>query len=109
MRLVRSERRDPQWPQYCTYTLISEAGEGPVVLDRVSLQKIEDYLINRPSTYARVPKGERVEAVQGNLVGLQAGAVLDIFPNNKRFQVLQDGELAELPDEGWVTLPDDGR
>jgi hypothetical protein len=112
MRLVRSARRDPQWPEYPTYTLISQSGNGPAVLERVPLQEIENYLhssVGLASKYAIVPKGERIDAVEGNIVGLQPGAVIDVFPNGKRFQVLQDGELAELPDEGWATIPDDER
>jgi hypothetical protein len=56
-----------------------------------------------------VPKGERAEAVRGNIVGVQPGAVIDSIQNGKRFLVLEDGEFAELPDEGWATLPDDDR
>jgi hypothetical protein len=46
---------------------------------------------------------------RGDIVGVQPGAVIDSFKNDKRFIVLEDGELAELPDEGWATLPDDNR
>ncbi|HEY5357271.1 MAG TPA: hypothetical protein VIJ82_06200 [Streptosporangiaceae bacterium] len=111
MRLVRSARRDPQRREYPTYTLISQSGIGPAVLERVPLQEIEHHLHNvgPASKYAIVPKGERIDAVEGNIVGVQPGAVIDIIPNGKRFQVLQDGELAELPDEGWATIPDDER
>jgi hypothetical protein len=111
MRLVRSARREPQRPEYPTYTLISQSGNGPAVLERVPLQEIEHHLHNvgPASKYAIVPKGERIDAVEGNIVGVQPGAVIDIISNGKRFQVLQDGELAELPDEGWATIPDDER
>ena len=38
------------------------------------------------SKYAIVPMGERIDAVEGNIVGVQPGAVIDIIPNGKRFQ-----------------------
>jgi hypothetical protein len=112
MRLVRSARPDPQWPEYPTYTLISQSGDGSAVLERVTLQEIESYLhsgLGGDTTYAIMLKGERAEAVEGNIVGVQPGAVIDSIQNGKRFLVLEDGEFAELPDEGWATLPDDGR
>jgi hypothetical protein len=109
MRLVRTARRDPTAPNYGTYTLISRSGDGPAVLERVPLQAIEDYLHRGSSNYARVPQGERIEACEGNIVGVQPGAIIDSFKNNKRFQVAEDGELVELPDEGWATIPDDDR
>src|SRR5258708_6187044 len=43
------------------------------------------------------------------VVGVQPGVVIDSFKSGKRFQVLEDGELVELPDEGWATIPDDDR
>ena len=109
MRLVRTARRDPTAPNYGTYTLISQSGDGLAVLERVPLQAIEDYLHRGSSNYARVPQGERIEACEGNIVGVQPGAIIDSFKNNKRFQVAEDGELVELPDEGWATIPDDDR
>jgi hypothetical protein len=109
MRLVRSARPDPQWPEYPTYTLISESGDRPAVLERVPLQEIEDYLSGVASKYATVAKGERSDALDGAIVGVQPGAVIDNLKNHKRFQVLEDGELCELPDEGWVTIPADDR
>jgi hypothetical protein len=109
MRLIRTTRRDPTAPNYGTYTLISQSGHGPAVLERVPLQAIEEYLHRGSSNYARVPQGERIEACEGNIVGVQPGAIIDSFKNNKRFQVTEDGELVELPDEGWATIPDDDR
>jgi hypothetical protein len=75
------------------------------------MQAIEQYL-NREgdnTLYARVPQGERIEALEGNIVGVQPGAIIDSFKNGKRFVVGEDGELIELPDEGWTTIPDDDR
>lgn len=109
MRLVRSARRDPKFPEYGTYTLISGSGDGPVVLEHASMQEIEDYLSGRSSLYATVPQGERIEAASGNIVGVQPGVIIDSFKSGKRFQVLEDGELVKLPDEGWATIPDDDR
>jgi hypothetical protein len=109
MRLVRTTRPDPTFPNYGTYTLISQSGDGPTVLERVPLQEIENYLHMGSSNYARVPQGERIEACERNIVGVQPGAIIDSFKNNKRFQVAEDGELFELPDEGWATIPDGDR
>jgi hypothetical protein len=111
MRLVRSARPDPTFPEYLTYTLISQSGFGPAVLKSVPMQAIEQYL-NREgdnTLHARVPQGERIEALEGNIVGVQPGAIIDSFKNGKRFVVGEDGELIELPDEGWTTIPDDDR
>ncbi len=47
--------------------------------------------------------------LSGNIVGLQPGAVIDSYKSGKRFQVMGDGELTELPDQGWATIPDDDR
>lgn len=109
MRLVRSARRDPKAPDYGTYTLVSRSGDGPTVLEHVSMQAIEDYLNMGSSTYAKVPQGERIEALEGNIVGVQPGVTIDSLKNDKRFTVDEDGELVELPDEGWPTIPDDDR
>jgi hypothetical protein len=109
MRLVKSARRDPKAWDYGTYTLISQSGDGPAVLKHASMQQIEDYLTMSASTYARIPQGERVEAVEGNIVGVQPGAIIDSFKNGKRFRVDEDGELVELPNQGWATIPDDDR
>jgi hypothetical protein len=35
--------------------------------------------------------------------------IIDSFKSGKRFLVEEDGELVELPDEGWATIPDDDR
>lgn len=107
MRLVRSARRDPKAPDYATYTLISRSGDGPAVLERASLQAIEEYLHRGSSNYARVPQGERIDAVEGCIVGVQPGVTIDSLKNGSRFRVAEDGELIELPDEGWATIPDD--
>jgi len=107
MRLVRSARRDPKARKYDTYMLISQSGDGPAVLKHASLQEIEDYLHMSPSTYARVPPGERIEVVEGTIVGVQPGVVIDSCKNNKRFLVAEDGDLVERPDEGWATIPDE--
>lgn len=109
MRLVKSARRDQKAWDYGTYTLISRSGDGPVILKHVSMQTVEDYLSGRGSLYATVPPGERIEAVRGNIVGVQPGAIIDSFKSGKRFVVLEDGDLAELPDGGWATIPDDDR
>jgi hypothetical protein len=109
MRLVKSARRDPKAWDYGTYTLISLSGDGPAVLEHASMQAIEDYLSGSASKYARVPPGERIEAVEGTIVGAQPGVIIDSYKNGKRFLVAEDGELVELPDEGWATIPDDGR
>ena len=109
MRLVKSARRDTKAWDYGTYTLISRSGDGPAVLTHASMQEIEDYLGGGGSKYATVPQGERIEAVSGNIVGVQPGVIIDSFKSGKRFQVLEDGELVELPDEGWATIPDDDR
>jgi hypothetical protein len=109
MRLIKSARRDPKAWDYDTYTLISRSGDGPAVLEHASMQEIEDYLSEGASKHARVPQGERIEAVEGNIVGVQPGVIIDNFKNGKRFLVAEDGELVELPDEGWATIPDDDR
>jgi len=109
MRLVKSARRDPKAWDYGTYTLISRSGDGPAVLEHASMQEIENYLSGGGSKYASAPQGERIEAVSGNIVGVQPGVVIDSFKSGERFQVLEDGELVELPDEGWATIPDDDR
>ncbi len=111
MRLVRSTRPDPTFPEYPTYTLISQSRVGPAVLKNVPMQAIEHYLHREGDNtlYARVPQGERIEALEGNIVGVQPGAIIDSFKNGKRFVVGEDGELIELPDEGWTTIPDDDR
>lgn len=109
MRLVKSARRDPKAWDYGTYTLISRSGDGPAVLEHASMQEIEDYLSGGGSKFATVPQGERIEAVRGNIVGVQPGVIIDNFKSGKRFLVYEDGELAELPDEGWATIPDDDR
>jgi hypothetical protein len=75
MRLVRSVRRDPMAPDYGTYTLISRSGDGPVVLERASMQAIEEYLHRGSSNYAKVPQGERIEVLEGNIVGVQPGVI----------------------------------
>jgi hypothetical protein len=105
MRLVRSARRDLKARGYDTYMLIGQSGNGPAVLKHASLQEIEDYLHMNPSTYERVPPGARVDAVEGTIVGVQPGVIIDSIENNKRFLVAQDGDLVELPDEGWATIP----
>jgi hypothetical protein len=109
MRLVRSTRRDPKAPEYGTYTLISRSGDGPAVLEHASMQEIEDYLSGGGTKYATVPPGERIEAVMGSIVGVQPGVIIDSFKSGKRFQVLENGEFIELPDQGWATIPDDDR
>ena len=109
MRLVRSTRPDPKALEYGTYTLISRSGDGPAVLEHASMQEIEDYLSGRGTKYTTAPPGERIEAVTGNIVGVQPGVIIDSFKNGKRFQVLEDGEFLELPDQGWATIPDDDR
>jgi hypothetical protein len=77
----------------------------------VPLQAIEQYLHGEgaDTLYARVPQGERIEALEGNIVGVQPGAIIDSSENGRRFVVGEDGELIELPDEGWTTIPDDDR
>lgn len=109
MRLVRSTRRDPKAPEYGTYTLISRSGDGPAVLEHASMQEIEDHLSGGGSKYATVPRGERIEAVRGSIVGVQPGVIIDSFKSGKRFQVLEDGGFIELPNQGWATIPDDDR
>jgi hypothetical protein len=109
MRLVRSARRDPTAPDYGTYTLISQSGNGAAVLERASMQAIEEYLHRGNSKYARVPPGERIDAVEGSIVGVQPGVIIDNLKNDRRFMVAEDGEFIELPDEGWATIPDDDR
>jgi hypothetical protein len=108
MRLAKSARRDPRAWDYGTYCLISRLGNGPAVLEHASMQEVEDYLNSGQGTlHAIVPKGERIEAVKGNIVGVQPGAIIDSFESGKRYLVLDDGSFAELPDEGWETVPDD--
>jgi hypothetical protein len=107
MRLVRSARRDPKARDYSTYMLISQFGEGPTVLKHASLQEVEAYLHMNPSKLARVPPGERTDVVDGAIVGVQPGVIIDSLENNKRFLVARDGDLVELPDEGWATIPDE--
>jgi hypothetical protein len=107
MRLVRTARRDPKAPDYPTYTLISRSGDGPALLERAPLQLIEEYLHRDSSIYARVPRGQRIDAVEECIVGVQPGVTIDSLKNGKRFRVAEDGELIELPDEGWATIPDD--
>jgi hypothetical protein len=111
MRLVRSARPDPTFPEYPTYTLISQSGFGPAVLQSVPLQAIEQYFHREgvDTLYARVPQGECIEALEGNIVGVQPGTIIDSFKNGRRFVVGEDGDLIELPDEGWTTIPDDDR
>jgi hypothetical protein len=109
MRLVKSARRDPKAWDYGTYTLISQSGDGPTVLEHASMQEVEDYLSVGSSSYARVPQGKRIEAVEGNIVGVQPGVIIDSFKNGKRFLVAEDGELVELPEGGWAIIPDDDR
>ena len=109
MHLVRTSRRDPKVPDYPTYTLISRSGDGPTLLERASLQEIEEYLHRGIGNYARVPRGERIDAVEECIVGVQPGVTIDSLENGKRFRVAEDGELIELPDEGWATIPDDDR
>jgi hypothetical protein len=109
LRLVKSARRDPKAWDYGTYTLISRSGDGPAVLEHAAMQEIENYLSGRGSKYATAPRGERIEAVSGNIVGVQPGAIIDSFRSGKRFQVLEDGELFELPDNGRATIPDGDR
>lgn len=109
MRLVRSTRCDPNAPQYGTYTLISRSGDGPAVLEHATMQEIEDYLSGGGTEHATVASGKRIEAVSGSIVGVQPGVIIDNFKSGKRFQVLEDGEFIELPDQGWVTIPDDDR
>jgi hypothetical protein len=109
MRLVRSTRRDPTAAEYGTYRLISRSGDGPAVLEHASMQEIEDYLSGGGTEYATVQQGERIEAVEGSIVGVQPGVIIDSSESGKRFQVLENGELIELPDQGWVTIPDDDR
>ena len=108
MRLERSDRRDPNAPDYGTY-MLSRSGDGPVVLRHASLQEIDDYLQMNSTLYTRIPPGERSDAVEGSIVGIKPGVVIDNLKNDKRFIVAEDGELVELPDEGWATLPDDDR
>lgn len=108
MRLERSARRDPNAPHYGTYVL-SRSGDGPVLLRHASLQEINDHLQMNSSLYTRVPPGERSDAVEGSIVGITPGVVIDNLKNDKRFIVTEDGELVELPDEGWATLPDSDR
>jgi hypothetical protein len=109
MRLVKSARRDPKAWDYNTYTLISQSGDGPAVLEHASMQAIEDHLNWDASKYARVAQGERIDAPEGTIVGVQPGVIIDSFKSGKRFLVEEDGELVELPDEGWATIPDDDR
>lgn len=109
MRLVKSARRDPKAWDYNTYTLISRSGDGPPVLEHASMQAIEDYLSGSASKYVRVPQGERIDAPEGSIVGVQPGVIIDSFKNGKRFLVAEDGDLVELPNEGWATIPDDDR
>jgi hypothetical protein len=109
MRLVRSARRDPTAPDYGTYTLISQSGNGAAVLECASMQAIEEYLHRGSSKYARVPPGERTDAVEGSIVGVQPGVIIDNLKNDRRFMVAEDGEFIKLPDEGWATIPDDDR
>jgi hypothetical protein len=109
MRLVKSARRDTKAWDYGTYTLISRSVDGPAVLEHASMQEIENYLSGGGAKYATAPQSERIEAVSGNIVGVQPGVIIDSFKSGKRFQILEDGELVELPDEGWATIPDDDR
>jgi hypothetical protein len=102
MRLARSERPDQHRPEYPTYMLVGQSGDGPTVLDRASLQEVENYMSQLGDTpYRRLPTGERIDAVEGSIVGVMPGVVIDNLANNKRFQVMESGEFLELPDEGW--------
>jgi hypothetical protein len=89
--------------------MLSRSGDGPVILRNASLQEIDDYLRMNSTLYARVPPGERTDAVEASIVGIQPGVIIDNLKNDKRFIVAEDGELVELPDDGWATLPDDDR
>lgn len=107
MRLARSERRDPQWPHNPTYVLTSQPEPGAVILDRVSLQEVADYMGQLEGTlYRRLPKGERIDALDGSVVGVEAGVIIDHRATDRRFLVTSEGEFLELPDEGWGTVPD---
>jgi hypothetical protein len=74
------------------------------VLEHASLQVIEDYVSAGASKYARVPQGERIDAPEGTIIGIQPGMIIDSFKNRKRFLVAEDSDLVELPDEGWATI-----
>jgi hypothetical protein len=113
MRLVRSTRRDSTMPSYGTYTLIrrsrSLTENGIAILKHVSLQAIEKYLHENSRDHRMVAPGERTDAIEGSIVGVYPGVIIDNLKNDKRFLVAEDGEFIELPDEGWADIPDDGR
>jgi hypothetical protein len=94
-----------------TYVLTSQSGKGAVILDRVSLQQeVADYMDGASWhllwAYQRLPRGERIDALDGSVVGVEQGVIIHHRATNKRFLVTADGEFVELPDEGWGTIPD---
>ena len=97
MRLVGSARRDPTAPDYGTYTLFSQSGSGPAVLEHASMQAIEEYLHRGSSKYARVPLGERIDAVEGSIVGVQPGVIIDNLKNDRHLWSLRMANLLSCP------------
>jgi hypothetical protein len=105
MRLVRSARRDPTTPDYGTYTLISQSGSGVAVLERASMQAIEEYLHRGNSKYARVPPGERIDAVEGSIVGVQPGVIIDNLKKIDALWSLRMANLLSCPTKDWQPFP----
>ncbi len=108
LRLVRSTRQDPTMPSYDTYMLVkpSKSGtdSGIAIMEHATLREIESFLHSSTRgdhEYKMVAPNERADAVEGSIVGVYAGVIIDNFKNNRRFMVTEDGEFFELPDEGW--------
>jgi hypothetical protein len=113
LRLVRSTRPDSTMPSYSTYTLLrrsrSLTESGVPILEHVSMQEIEQYLHRNSRDHRMVAPGERTDAIEGSIVGVYPGVIIDNLKNDRRFLVAEDGEFIELPDEGWADIPDDDR